>query len=72
MVESYYRNNIFFFAGFYLKFFWSVIESGNILSLYSSYLPAPVAARSKVWVCSRASAEIVGSNPTGGMHVCLL
>jgi hypothetical protein len=30
------------------------------------YLPVPVAARSK------AAAEIVGSNPTGGMDVCLL
>jgi len=26
----------------------------------------PVAARSKVWVCGRSPAEIVGSNPTGG------
>ena len=28
--------------------------------------PVPVAARSKAWFC-----EIVGSNPTGGMDVCL-
>ena len=34
--------------------------------------PVPVAARSKVLVYGRASAEIVGSNPTGGMDVCLL
>ena len=32
----------------------------------------PVAARSKAWVCDRSLAEIVGSNPTGGMDVCLL
>jgi len=30
-----------------------------------------VAARSKAWVCGCSSAEIVGSNPTGSMDVCL-
>ena len=34
--------------------------------------PVPVAARSKAWVCGRSPAEIVGSNPTGGMDVCFL
>jgi len=34
--------------------------------------PVPVAARSKVWICGRSPAGIVGSNPTGGMDVCLL
>ena len=29
-----------------------------------------MAARSKAWVCGRSSAEIVGSNPNGGMDVC--
>ena len=32
--------------------------------------PVPVAARSKVWVCSRSLAGIVGLNPTRG-HGCL-
>ena len=32
----------------------------------------PVAARSKAWVYGRPLAGIVGSNPTGGMDVCLL
>jgi hypothetical protein len=32
----------------------------------------PVAARSKAKVCVRSPAEIVGSNPTGGMDVCRL
>ena len=32
--------------------------------------PVSVAARSKAWVCGRSPAEIVGSNPTGGMDVC--
>jgi hypothetical protein len=31
-----------------------------------------VAARSKAWVCGRSPAEIVGSNPTDVMDVCLL
>jgi hypothetical protein len=32
----------------------------------------PVASRSKSWVYGRSPAAIVGSNPTGGMDVCLL
>jgi hypothetical protein len=35
------------------------------------YVPIPVAARSKAWVCGRSLARILGSNPTGGwMSVC--
>jgi hypothetical protein len=34
--------------------------------------PISVTARSKVWVCGRALAEIAGSNPAGVMDVCLL
>jgi hypothetical protein len=30
--------------------------------------PVTVAALSKAWVCGRSPAEIVGSNPTGGME----
>jgi hypothetical protein len=33
---------------------------------------ADLAERSKVWVCGRSPAEIVGSNSTGGMDGCLL
>jgi hypothetical protein len=36
------------------------------------YLPIPVAARCKAWVCGRSLAGIVGSNPVGGMDLCLL
>ena len=43
-----------------------------IMFLNRDILPAPVAARSKEQVCGRSFAEIVGSNPTGGMDVCLL
>jgi len=35
-------------------------------------LGVPVTARSKAWFCGRSLAEIVGSNPAGGMDVCLL
>ena len=39
----------------------------EILTPNTSYT---VAARSKAWVCGRSPAEIVGSNPIGGMDVC--
>ena len=32
-------------------------------------MPVPVAARSKAGVCGRSPAEVVVSNPTGGMDV---
>jgi len=32
----------------------------------------PVAARSKAWTCDHSFAGIVGSNPAGGMDVCLM
>ena len=35
-------------------------------------VPVPVAVRSKAQVYGRLPAEILGSNPTGGMDVCLL
>ena len=39
---------------------------------YGWSLPGPVAARSKAYVFGRSPAEIVGSNSTRGMDVCLL
>ena len=35
-------------------------------------MPVPLAAQSKAKVFGRLPAEIVGSNPTQGMDVCLL
>jgi len=35
-------------------------------------VPVPVALRSEAWVCGRSQAEIVISNPVGGMDICLL
>ena len=34
-------------------------------------MPIQVAVRSKAWFCGRYPVEIVGSNPTGNMDVCL-
>jgi hypothetical protein len=34
--------------------------------------PIPVAVRSKAWVFCRSLARIMGSNPTGGMDVCVV
>ena len=58
------------------------IENLNDIGINSSLIsdfrglimiaPAPVAARSKAWVCGRSISEIVGSKPTRGMDVCLL
>ena len=41
-----------------------------ISRVYSVFVPVSVAARSKASVCGRSPAEIVGSNPTGGIDVC--
>jgi hypothetical protein len=35
-------------------------------------VPIPVAVRSKAWVCGRSLTRIEGSNPTGGMDVCVV
>ena len=37
-----------------------------------AFLPIPVAARSKAWVCDRSLSGIGSSNPAGGTDVCLL
>jgi hypothetical protein len=34
--------------------------------------PVPVAERCKESICGRSSAQIMGSNPAGGMDVCVL
>ena len=32
----------------------------------------PVAPRSRAWVCDRSFVGFAGSNPIGGMHICLV
>jgi hypothetical protein len=39
---------------------------------FSATCVVQMVARSKVWVCGRSHAGIVGSNLAGGMDVCLL
>jgi len=34
--------------------------------------PIPVAVPSKMWICGRSLVGIVGSNPAGGIYVCVL
>jgi hypothetical protein len=41
------------------------------LNFCTSLVRFPVAARWKAWVCVRSLAGILGSNPTGGMDVCV-
>jgi hypothetical protein len=42
----------------------------NDFAFVLTALPVPVAARSTGYVCGRSPAEIVSSNPTGGLYVC--
>ena len=44
----------------------------HFISGIYDYEPVPVAERSKARICSRSPAGIAGSNPAGGMDVCLL
>jgi hypothetical protein len=44
----------------------------NLCNVYIAVLPVPVVAPSKAYVCGRSPAEMMGSNLTGGMDVCML
>ena len=50
---------------------WGADVKTEITAYYSFLMPVPVPALSRAWVCGRLPAEIVGSDPTGGMDVCL-
>ena len=70
MLIPFYYDNIYFSCIFVrITKFILLFIIGMIIWLI---VPVPVAARSKAYVCGRSLAEIVGSNPTGGMDVCLL
>ena len=56
-----YTQMLAFTAGVACMTVWLLHCMGN------SFVPVPVAARSKAWVCCRSPAEIVGSNPAGGI-----
>jgi len=49
---------------------WEETNSNIVLGVFEMLVP--VVARSKAYVYGRWPVEIVGSNPTGGMDVCLL
>jgi hypothetical protein len=55
---------------------WLAVEEEvafrNMLRCAKRAVPIPVAAQSNAWVCGRSLAGIAGSNPTGGMDICLL
>jgi len=42
------------------------------LQMEDRLVQMPVAARSKALVCARSLAGVAGSNPAGGMDICLL
>jgi hypothetical protein len=48
------------------------METAKYSLLFGYCLPIPLVALSKEWVCGRSLAEVAGSNPAGGMDVCLL
>jgi len=43
-----------------------------LTGIYLNLLPIPLAVQPKAWVDGHSLAGIVGSNPAGGMDVCLL
>jgi hypothetical protein len=53
---------------------WVVTPEKQTNKQTTTYIekPVPVAARFKALVFGRSPAEIMGSNPKGGMDVCLL
>ena len=54
-----------------IKNTWSLLSSKYRLVVTVNW-PVPVAERSKAPVYGRSLAGIAGSNPAGGMDVCLL
>ena len=55
---------------FHSVFLWT--DSTRLYLGNAILSPVPVAARSKVYAYGRSPAEILGSNPTEGMDICLL
>jgi hypothetical protein len=61
--------------GSYLKPFAMKFRADNENHVFYAliyFVPIPVAARSKVWVCGRSLAGIVGPNPARGMDVSVV
>jgi len=51
------------YSGLILQIFWAA---------YTLRSPIPVAVPCKEWVYGRSLAGTAGSNPTGGINICLL
>ena len=63
------------FASMTKTFFFERNKMGLCECIFCFHVPfsaVTVASRSKASVCGRSPVEIVGSNPTGGMDICLL
>jgi hypothetical protein len=53
----------------YLLLFSCLSRLCKYINITPHFLPVPVAARSKAWICGCLLVGIVGSNPVGGMDV---
>jgi hypothetical protein len=53
---------------------WEAIPAKRVKKMATLFVdePIPVTAQSKAWVYVHSFAGIIGSNPLGGMDVCLL
>ena len=67
-----HRHHYFPFTTAFCFYIYSYCPIGYKKGRYISYLPIPVDARSKAWVCDRSLAMVTCSHPAGGMNVCLL
>ena len=75
MIQSIIENDHFF-----VKSLWLAGSRGSAVGIVYRLrsgrsgvrISIPVAVRSKAWVCGRSHTRIVGSNPTGGMDVCVV
>jgi hypothetical protein len=68
--ESLYRQQ---YPGLSLDGIALLIRSRDVVfTLLTAREPIPVSARSETRICYPSLAAVVGSNPAGGMDVCLL
>ena len=49
-----------------------IYVTGHLKLLFTNHPGIPVVARPKSWVCGRSPAEVLGSNPVGGIDIYLL
>ena len=61
-----------FFILILYSFILHRVSSSPLFTTAAIAQPIPVAARSKARVCDRSLAEVAGSNPAGGMDICVV